>query len=108
MEKYEPKLSYVERQEKWIEENNIKPEDEVIVTRNVKDDKSRWGSGWENEWTTSMDKTIGKIVKIVKNSHEFGITCKYNGKIWDYPYFVLQKISKNFSFRNSIHQKSYL
>lgn len=82
-------LSYVERQAKWVKENNIKKADEVRLIREA----STGEDGWYNTWPNKANEWVGKILKVMEIG-DLNIVC-YNPDADDwfgFPYFVLEKV----------------
>lgn len=84
--------SYVERQAKWLADNDIKVGDYVRVTGKA----DSLEDGWQTLWNPDMDKSVGKVGTvsyISANSGECGIKIDVPGVgSFFYPYFVLEKV----------------
>jgi len=51
--------------------------------------------GWEDVWLSEMDKTIGKVGKIVKDTGKFGLHVKFRHlESFNYPSHVLRKVGQ--------------
>lgn len=90
-------LSYAERQEKWIKENNLKVGDLVRVTRKADSHED----GWANLWAQDMDEAVGRVgtvSHISANLAELGIGVDAPGVgEFMYPYFVLEKVEQEYA-----------
>jgi len=65
--------------------------DTVKVLRTAKDDEM----GWRNNWTDYMDRYVQQT-GLVEAIREGGIEIKFdNGRVWDFPFFVLELIEKD-------------
>lgn len=67
--------------------SGIKVGDQVKVLRIARSYERKW----ENVWPESMDKSVGKVLRVTKDSGERGFELE---AYFDYPYFVLEKIKK--------------
>lgn len=89
-------LSYAERQEKWIKENNLKVGDLVRVTRKADSHED----GWTNLWAQDMDKAVGEVgtvSHIPSDFRECSIEVDVLGiGLFLYPYFVLEKVKQKY------------
>lgn len=101
--------SYVERQAKWIADNDVKRGDKVWIVREADSHED----GWDNFWTLGMDETVGKVgtvSDILSRSRGCGIEVDVPdvGPSF-YPYFVLEKVKPRyvpFDLRNPEVRKS--
>lgn len=85
------KLSYVERQTKWIVDNDVKKGDKMRVTRKAYNNED----GWNNSWVGGMDDWVGKVFEVCSIHHESGIRLEDDcGEFWNFPYFVLEKVEE--------------
>ncbi len=93
--------SYAKRQKKWIKENDIHIGDRVIISRSSFNGEQ----GWEEVWTSRMDKYIGASTVTIKKigKEDEGIYCVYNNRISGYwfPYFVLEPIKETKSIEKN-------
>ena len=86
------RMSYEERQAKWVKENGIKKNDEVRLIRAA----SNGEDAWPNVWPCTADGWIGKILR-VEDIDRQNIVC-YNPDSDDwfgFPYFVLEKVMEH-------------
>lgn len=84
------KVSYIEAQEKWIKENNIKVGDRVKICKTRPANQYNW----LYEWVFQMDKWLNKectILRIHKNS----IRLEEDTELWDFPFYVFTKIEED-------------
>ena len=90
-------LSYAERQEKWIKENNLKVGDLVRVTRKADSHED----GWTNLWAQDMDEAVGEVgtvSHIPSDFRECSIEVDVLGiGLFFYPYFVLEKVEQEYA-----------
>jgi len=86
----ERKWSYVERQNQWVEQNDIKPGDKVKVLRKAE----RHEDGWKNSWVFRMDGIVGKIMKVEQGAGHSGILLYDAGLMAACPFFVLEKVTE--------------
>ena len=83
--------TYAERQDEWVETNNIKIGDKVRVTRTATDHEN----GWSNIWSCSeMDKAVNKVYEIVDINGRNGIRLNIGDYCCWFPYFVLEKVEE--------------
>ena len=101
--------SYVERQDKWLADNDVKVGDKVRIVR-AADSKE---DGWRNRWNPDMDEAVGRVgtvSHISANLAELGIGVDAPGVgEFMYPYFVLEKVKQKyvpFDLRNPEVRKS--
>ncbi len=87
---------YVERQRKWIKEVGLEIGDKVLIVSTASDNLA----GWNDDWVSDMDKTVG-LVGTVGDAYEesggdykpdWGILVGTDRKYWYYPFFVLVKV----------------
>jgi hypothetical protein len=84
-------MSYQERQQKWMDTNNIKVGDEVRILRKATSYEDGWGTTWES----SMNVCDGKLGVISGVDRNLGIHVEFvPGTTWYFPYFVLEKVTK--------------
>ena len=57
-------VSYAERQEKWIKENDLKVGDLVRVIREAEDNED----GWDCYWAPRMTALVGSVLKVKKST----------------------------------------
>lgn len=83
------KSYYLEKQDRWINENCVKVGDTVRVTGSAEDGEN----GWPNTWAVEMTHAVGKTGRIERISN-CGIAVNIFGipLVFDYPYFVLEKV----------------
>lgn len=81
-------LSYVERQSKWLADNNVKVGDKVRVVRKAQSREDGWG----NAWVEDMDDWVGKVFKVDRIYSDDGIRLVDSHSWWVFPYFVLEKV----------------
>jgi len=86
-------MSYSNKQESWIKENNIYPGCKVKITRNTTDDESDSWGGYH--WQRNSTKYIGKDA-IILEIKSFGIVLKIDNKLSNlyFPYFILEPTKK--------------
>lgn len=101
--------SYVERQDKWLADNDIKVGDKVRIVRKA----GSCEDGWDNIWRLNMDEAAGKVgtvSRISANFREWGIEVDVpDVGPFRYPYFVLEKVEQKyvpFDLRNPEVRKS--
>lgn len=87
-------LSYAERQEKWIEENDLNKGDRVRIIRKADSKEDGWGSYWNSD----MDEAVGKVGTVCYILPCFsGIEVDVpDVGIFFYPYFVLKKVEPEY------------
>lgn len=85
---------YIERQYKWIQDNNIQV-DSLVQVMFVAED---FENGWLNNWSPLMDEATGKIFT-VSTTDEEGWGIKLDDGYY-YPYFVLKPIENNKTVNN--------
>lgn len=88
--------SYVERQAKWLADNDIKVGDYVRVTGKA----DSLEDGWQTLWNPDMDKSVGKVGTVSYISANFG-ECGIEVDVPDvgpyfYPYFVLENVEPKY------------
>ena len=85
----EMKKSYEERQDEWINKNDLKIGDKVRVIRKAESDED----GWLAVWATGMDAVVGKAGVVKRFLGNIGIRVSFDKKLsWSLPYFVLEKV----------------
>jgi hypothetical protein len=86
-------MDYQERQDDWVEKNNIKVGDKVRVLRKAND----FEGGWYNIWNSGMDEFIGQESVITMISSIFlgiKLRCLRQTLYYSFPYSVLKKVSE--------------
>jgi hypothetical protein len=81
-------MRYLERQNEWIAQHDLKVGDKVKVLRKAEDYEDGWPTYWGGQTHTM---SIGKAYFIQEISLEYGIILD-NG--WGYPYFVLKPLKE--------------
>ena len=101
--------SYVERQAKWIADNDVKRGDKVWIVREA----DSYEDGWGCRWNPDMDKAVGNVgtvSDILSRSRGCGIEVDVpDVGPFLYPYFVLKKVKQKyvpFDLRNPEVRKS--
>lgn len=88
--------SYVERQAKWIADNDIKRGDKVRIARKA----DSYEDGWGCRWNPDMDKAVGNVgsvCHISSNLRKVGIEIDVpDVGPFLYPYFVLKKVGPRY------------
>jgi len=87
-------MTYRERQDDWVKDNDIKIGDLVKILRKA----GTREDGWKNSWIPSMNSRVGEI-GVVKGFGCLGEGIRievFNDKssICDYPFFVLEKVTE--------------
>ena len=90
------KLSYAERQAKWIADNDVKKGDKVRIARKA----NSLEDGWQSLWNPDMDEAVGKVGTVSHISANFR-ECGIEVYVLDvgeflYPYFVLEKVEQKY------------
>lgn len=100
---------YARKQKEWIKKNNIKVGDKVKITKKVNSLEDGWGCHWNGEMNSAVGK-CGKIISIddEEEARNTGILIIVDGydEYW-YPYFILEKVEKEFEFRFGAKVKGY-
>lgn len=88
-------MNYRERENQWVNDNNIKAGSKVIVTRIA----TSYEDGWENNWPSDMNRFIGQICTVVlidRYNVSTGIILtlvNVDGSMtYRFPYFVLKAV----------------
>lgn len=82
---------YSERENKWIEENDLKNGDYVKVLKKAES----YENGWNAAWVHTMDNWVGKTLKVLEiNPINSSICLECNDAAYCFPYFVLEKTEK--------------
>lgn len=88
--------TYVERQAKWIKENNIKINDNVRIIRTADSRED----DWRDYWHPYMDEVVGKVGRVsyvLSMPSECGIQVNIPDLAPSvYPYFVLEKVETSY------------
>lgn len=83
---------YEDQVKQWIEENNLKVGDYVKVLRKTEPYENKWGSFWVDE----MSDYIGKALKVLAINSLIGlISLECDDAVYDFPYFVLEKVEES-------------
>ena len=96
---------YRENQEERVKENDIHIGDKVKIFRLAKSREN----GWNNSWVCGMDQTVGKLgeVKRLVGSSGVSIYVPAVNEGWNFPYFVLEKISEE-EYKKMSDRESYI
>ena len=84
-------MSYAERQKEWVEKNDVKVGDKVVVLRKARDEEGEWGNAWVGE----MDLSVGEEIEIVDIDDYSGVDCMLpyeDDDTYGFPFFCLEKV----------------
>lgn len=95
-------LSYEEKQEQWVKKYNIKVGDKVRITKKCDSHEN----GWDNQWLSEMNDSVGKIGTITSIGSSIFISIN-NSHNYFYPYHILEKVEDTIKFNFGARVRGY-